>query len=197
MAIIDFNPDKPTPEDIQRIYEECMEGIEVKFDPLKNTAYAADFDFLSPKEIEKEKKRMLEEVSLRSAFFLLAYIETIFRTDFVMRIESHKKGYTDVLTKAYKKIYNPKLRPYSYSLTDVIFKSWRQYVIGKPNSTEMQDILRNLPQYFDFRNWMAHGRYWIYRESNYYRKYNYFEIRDLKDRIELYFGRFLKKKVFS
>lgn len=196
MAIVDFNPDKPTPEDIHRFYLESMEGIEYKFDPLKNPAYAADFDFLSPQEIAERKRTMLEEVSLRSAFFLLAYIETLFRTDFILRIESQKKGYTDVLTKAYKEIYNPRLRPYTYSLTDVIFRSWRQYVIGKPYSTEMQDILRNLPQYFDFRNWMAHGRYWVYKESNYFNKYNYMEIRDLRDKIDQYFGPFLKKKTF-
>ena len=197
MAIVNFNPDKPNPDNIQKVYEECTKGIEIKFDPHRNPSYIADFAFYSKKEIEREKSKMLEEVSLRSAFFLLAYIENLFRTDFVIRVESHKKGYTDVLTKAYKKIYNPAVRPYSYSLTDTIFKSWRQYVNGKPNSKEMQDILRNLPQFFDFRNWLAHGRYWVFKESNYLKKYNYLEIRELKDRIELYFGEYLKKKTIS
>ncbi len=70
------------------------------------------------------------------------------------------------------------------------------YVVNKPNSKEMQDILRNLPQYFDFRNWMAHGRYWKYKESNYFNKYNYLQIQILNALIQKYFGPYLKKKSF-
>lgn len=92
MAIVNFNPDKPNPDNIQKVYEECTRGIEIKFDPHKNPSYIADFAFYTQKEIEREKSKMLEEVSLRSAFFLLAYIETLFRTDFVIRVESQKKG---------------------------------------------------------------------------------------------------------
>ncbi len=196
MVIVNFNPDKPLPEDIQKFYDESQAGIESKFDITQNPNYKADFAFLPPEEIEKQKKQLLDELSLRSSFFLLAYIESLFRTDFVLRLESNKKGYTDVLTKAYKNIYTPGHKPYTYSLTDVIFKEWRGYVVNKPNSKEMQDILRNLPQYFDFRNWMAHGRYWKYKESNYFNKYNYLQIQILNALIQKYFGPYLKKKSF-
>lgn len=197
MANFNFNPDKPDPNDIKRIYDECKAGIELYFDPEANKSYTATFINMTQEEIKARKRQEIDELSLRSSFYLLAYIESLFRTDFILRIQSHKKGYTDVLTRSYKQIYNPAQRLYSYSLTDVIFKNWQQYVIGKPHSKEMQDILRNLPQYFDFRNWVAHGRYWVFKETNYAKKYNYLQIQILLGNIEFYFGPFFMKSHIS
>lgn len=195
MATFNFNPEKPTPESIKRMYEECKAGIELYFDPERNPSYLADFAALTDTEILERKEKELEELSLRSSFFLLAYIESLFRTDFILRIESHKKGKSDELTKSYKKIYNPAQRLYTYSLKDVIFDKWKTYVDEKIMSVQMQNIIRSLPQYFDFRNWMAHGRYWKFKEQNYLKKYNYLQIQILLGSIELYFGPFLKKLV--
>lgn len=194
MAIVDFNPDKPTPDDIKRVYDECKAGIDYKFDPNQNPYYSDDFALLTTEEINAKKRKMLDELSLRSSFFLLAYIETLFRTDFVVRVESHSKGRKDVLTKLYKNEYNPAKKVYSYSLIDFIFENWKLYADNLPYSKEMLDILRNLPQYFDFRNWIAHRRYWRFKESNYMRKYNYVQIQILLGDINQFFGPFLKKK---
>lgn len=193
MAIVEFNPDKPGPDDIQRIYEECLAGIERKFNPTQNPTYTDDFALLSPETIEARKRKVFDEVSLRSSFFLLAYIETLFRTDFVLRIELRNK---DKLSRMYREAYNPTLKIFSYSLTDFIFDKWKVYADNLPHSKEMLDILRTLPQYFDFRNWMSHGRYWIYKESNYIRKYNYLQIQILLANIDRYFGPYLLKKAF-
>lgn len=194
MAIVEFNQAKPLPEDIQRFYEDCKAGIERKFNSSLNTSYLQDFALLTPEAVTERKIMSLDELSLRSSFFLLAYIETLFRTDFLIRVESHKKGRKDELTKMYKNAFNPAKKVYSYSLTDFIFEKWKLYAMNLPYSKEMLDILRNLPQYFDFRNWMAHGRYWMYKESNYMRKYNYRQILMLLGDINLYFGSYLKKK---
>lgn len=197
MKLVDFNIDRPTPDKIWEVYVQCLKGLEIYFDPSKNPNFDIDFEGLSQDEVDKLKREMGEELSIRSSFYLLAYIESLFRTDFILRLESNKKGYTDVLTKAYKGLYKSGSRPYSYSLTDVIFKSWKTYVKGKRNQSVMLDILNTLPQYFDFRNWMAHGRYWIPKESNYKSKYNYQQILMLQSKIEQYFGEYLKKKNFG
>lgn len=196
MAIVEFNPDKPGPDDIQRVYEECVAGIECKFNPTQNPTYADDFALLGPETIEERKRKMLDELSLRSSFFLLAYIETLFRTDFVLRVESHTKGRKDELTRMYKSEYNPAQKVYAYSLTEFIFNKWKLYANSLSHSKEMLDILRTLPQYFDLRNWMAHGRYWKYKELTFMRKYNYLQTKILLANINLYFGPFLKKKTF-
>lgn len=198
MKQINFNPDKPTPEDIEAFYEQCRSSIDTFFDPSKNHNFANDFPGLTDEERDDVKTGLLEELSLRSSFYLLAYIESLFRSDFALRVETNgKKKYQDVLTRAYKVEFNPARKIYSYPLGDVIFDNWKRYAVNKPNSKEMQDVLRNLPQYFEFRNWMALGRYWIFKENNNARKYNYTQTRILLAHIEQYFGPFLKSKNFG
>lgn len=197
MTLVNFNPAKPTPEEITKAYEECKAGIELYFDPSTNPLFNEVFANLTQTEIDRREKHTLDELSLRSSFYLLCYIESLFRMDFILRIESHRKGNNDALTKAFKSLYNPLKRPYTYSLVDDIFSNWKQYIINKPNSKEMTDILNTLPQYFDFRNWIAHGRYWIFNESNYLRKYNFTQILILLGNLEAFFGEYLKKKNYG
>ena len=198
MKLVNFNPEKPTPQDIELIYEQCRNGIELAFDEDFNPYIEDELPGFTIYERENIKQDLLNELSMRSSFYLLAYIETLFRTDFALRLETNnKKRYQDVLTQAYKQEYNPAKRIYSYSLVDVIFSNWKRFVINKPNSKEMSDILSILPQYFEFRNWMAHGRYWVFKENNYMRKYNYLQVKILFAHIEQYFGGLLKTKNFG
>lgn len=198
MKLVNFNPEKPTPQDIELIYEQCRNGIELAFDEDFNPYIEDELPGFTISERENIKQDLLNELSMRSSFYLLAYIETLFRTDFALRLETNnKKRYQDVLTQAYKQEYNPAKRIYSYSLVDVIFSNWKRFVINKPNSKEMSDILSILPQYFEFRNWMAHGRYWVFKENNYMRKYNYLQVKLLLAHIEQYFGGLLKTKNFG
>lgn len=88
MAPFNFNPHKPGPEDIKRIYEECKAGIELYFDPQSNKSYTATFANMTQEEIKDRKRQEIDELSLRSSFYLLAYIESLFRTDFILRIQS-------------------------------------------------------------------------------------------------------------
>lgn len=198
MKLVDFNPEKPTPEDIQAVYERSCKGIEAWFDPAFNPNLANSLPGFTEQEREEIKRDLLDELSMRSSFFLLAYIETLFRTDFVLRLETNnKKKSQDVLTRSYKLEYNPTKRLFSYSLVDVIFANWKHFVLNKPNCKEMTDILNTLPQYFDFRNWIAHGRYWVFKESSNIHKYDYTHIRILLAHIEKYFGGLLKEKNFG
>lgn len=196
MEIVKFNPDRPSPEDISRFYEEGKMGIDRRFDSSANPTFEGDFVGLTSREMEDLKIQELSELSLKAAFFLLTYIESLFRTDFILRLETGRKG-KDQLTKEYKRIYKQGTKIYSYSLKDVIFANWKVYVSNKSKSKELTDILNVLPQYFDFRNWMAHGRYWRFKESNYALIYNYESVRLLLLNIETYFSPLLKKKNFG
>ncbi|MBQ4406624.1 MAG: hypothetical protein II852_06410 [Bacteroidales bacterium] len=193
MKLIEFNPDKITPEEIDDYYHKTLKLIDFAFDEHLNPDYNNDFLGLTPSEIDAKKERMLNELSIESAFLLLAYIESLFRTDFILRLESGRKGAADGLTKTFKSIYEPNKKPYMYSIVDDIWANWKLFA----HSKEMRDILNNLPQYFDFRNWVAHGRYWKFKESNYVRKYNYIQIKILLDNILVVFGKRLKYKNFG
>lgn len=194
MKLINFNPDKPTPEEIEDFYLQREEEINARFDTNINPRYNLDYGLWTEEQIIAEQKRMLNELSVRSSFFLLAYIETLFRTDFTLRLETNNgKRYQDNITKAYKELYVPGKRPFQYPLDDVIFKTWKENATSK----EMLDILNTLPQYFDFRNWMAHGRYFMIKEDNYLAKYNYQSVKMLLGKINQVFGKKFKYKNFG
>jgi hypothetical protein len=193
MKLIEFNPDKITPEEIDDYYHRAEKFIYIAFDKALNPDYEIDFLGLTSSEIELKRKKLLDELSIESSFFLLTYIEGLFRTDFILRLESGRKGVGNALTKAFKAIYVPDKKPYLYSLVDDIFENWKLCATSK----EMSDILNTLPQYFAFRNWIAHGRYWKFKESNYVKKYNYIQIKILLDKILSVFGKKLKYKNFG
>ena len=74
MAPFNFNPNKPEPEDVKRIYDECIAGIELYFDPQLNKSYTATFANMTQEEINDRKRQEIDELSLRSSFYLLAYL---------------------------------------------------------------------------------------------------------------------------
>ena len=188
---IQFSDNVLTPEEIEHYHKDMEKSIEMRFTREQNANYNGDFIGYTDEEVILSKKKLLQELSIEASFFLLAYIESLFRKDFILRINAGSKKYRDNITKEYKSIYDPTKRPYSYSLVDVIFRTWKQYVY--PNSKEMEDVLRTLPQYYDFRNWIAHGRYWVPKETNYMQKYSYLQIIILYDKIIALFGDKLKK----
>lgn len=188
---IQFSDNVLTPEEIEHYYRDVEKSIEMRFNKEQNANYVGDFLGYTDEEIISSKKELLQELSIEASFFLLAYIESLFRKDFILRINAGRKKYRDNITKEYKSIYDPNKRVYSYSLVDVIFSTWKQYV--SPNSKELEDVLRTLPQYYDFRNWIAHGRYWVPKETNYIQKYSYLQIVILYDKIKALLGDKLKK----
>ena len=191
MIPIQFSDNVLTPEEIEHYYRDMEKSIEMRFNKEQNANYVGDFLGYTDEEIISSKKELLQELSIEASFFLLAYIESLFRKDFILRINAGRKKYRDNITKEYKSIYDPNKRVYSYSLVDVIFSTWKQYV--SPNSKELEDVLRTLPQYYDFRNWIAHGRYWVPKETNYIQKYSYLQIVILYDKIKALLGDKLKK----
>lgn len=188
---IQFSDNVLTPEEIEHYYRDMEKSIEMRFNKEQNANYVGDFLGYTDEEIISSKKELLQELSIEASFFLLVYIESLFRKDFILRINAGRKKYRDNITKEYKSIYDPNKRVYSYSLVDVIFSTWKQYV--SPNSKELEDVLRTLPQYYDFRNWIAHGRYWVPKETNYIQKYSYLQIVILYDKIKALLGDKLKK----
>lgn len=194
MKLVDFNPDKPNPDDIEHWYRMSKDCIDNYFDK-SNPSYEERFLFKSEEEVKRQHKDELDELSLKASFFVMTYIESLFRTDFVLRLESGSRKWKDQLTKHFKHdVYVSTKKVYQYSLVEDIIGGWKIYSFP---TKEMMDILNTLPQYFDFRNWMAHGRYWIFKEDNYQRKYNYEQMVIMLGKIERGFKHKLKTKNFG
>ena len=189
MKLVNFNKLKPTLSDIDEYYQSALSAIESYYDDKLNLNYKRLFDKMSQSEVDEKHIQSLNELSMEAGLMLLAFIESEFRTDFVKRIEN-RKGKLVGLNKYFRDDYNPACPIYQYSLSS-IFHGWKNYYGNC--SKAMTDILNTLPQYYDYRNWIAHGRYWVYKESNYQSKYKYQALQMMAYNVLSEFnGKFLK-----
>jgi len=107
----------------------------------------------------------LEETDQRSAFFILASLERAFRDDYERRCKRRMK---DDLSRAFRAMY--KYRKARVSLEEDIFEAWREHSSGS------RPLIGELRGAFNFRHWLAHGRY---GEPNLGRKYDFDSVYDL------------------
>jgi len=166
MKPIQWNNSGKDVDSIIKFYESTKYAIELFHNPNGNKNFASDFLYKTYIEIEQEKMKCLNELSIEAGFVLLAYLEGVFRKDFMIRILRHKRK--DQLSVYFLDTYKSERKLYQHPL-EYIFKAWRNK--GSGLSDKIREMLRSLQQYYDYRNWVAHGRYWEFKESNYLRKY--------------------------
>jgi|ERR1019366_2367409 hypothetical protein len=102
----------------------------------------------------------IEETDLRSAFFVLTALEAAFRIDYLYRCRKKMK---DDLSRAFRLIY--KDRGKNATLDEDIFGTWK-----RKSSAPGPRLIEDLRGAFNFRHYLAHGRYW---ESKLGRKYDF------------------------
>jgi hypothetical protein len=105
---------------------------------------------LSREELRVLESARLEETDAQCALTVLAAVEAAFRIDYQIRCESKLK---DPLSRKFRDLY----RKYQMrvSLEDDIFEIW------KDESRETKSLIGNLKGAFNYRHWLAHGRYWV------------------------------------
>jgi hypothetical protein len=110
----------------------------------------------------------IEETDLRSAFFVLAALEAAFRVDYLYRCQKKEK---DDVSRAFRAIY--KEREANANLDEDIFETWK-----RKSSAPGPRLIGELRGAFNFRHYLAHGRYW---EPKLGRKYDFNFIYSLAD----------------
>lgn len=110
----------------------------------------------------------IEETDLRSAFFVLTAVEAAFRIDYLCRCQKKMK---DELSRAFRAIY--KDREENVSLDEDIFETWKE-----KSCAPGPRLIGELRGAFNFRHYLAHGRYW---EPKLGRKYDFNFIYSLAD----------------
>jgi len=128
-------------------------------------SFSVRFFGLRPEEILAEFNARIEETDQRSAFFVLTSLEAAFRLDYECRCRKRMK---DPLSRAFRAIY--KERETKVRLDEDIFEAWREHLAGS------RRLIGELRGAFNFRHWLAHGRY---EEPNLGRKYDFNSVYDL------------------
>lgn len=171
-----FNDHNQSLETLESYYEEVRAAIDLKYSRY-NPYYTSDFATMTDSEIEAERDENYKELSCEASMAILAFVESLFRTDFIIRCELKK---SDKLSKRYRHTYNPAKRIYTYSYNDLVLDGWTEY---RPDA---KNLINELKEANNYRNWLAHGRYWQLKDNP--AKYKIEKIRDLAHRIQMFFG---------
>jgi len=159
-------------EEIEKFYNETEQSVLTRFSKDKNSSFEADFNTLSEQEINDLRETLLKELSLTASFQTLACIESVFRTDFIIRCQ-RRDG--DDLSKDFYSIYNPTARAYSYRLKEDIIDVWKKH------HSALKPLLDQINEAFSFRNWFAHGRYWNLAEKVNLQKFDFNGVSMIRD----------------
>ena len=164
--------DPPALHQIAAHHAILEDAVRLFYSPA-NPRYAELFAFDTPDEVRDKRDATLHETRAASAMTLLASIEASFRVDYLQRNYAKKK---DALSREFRDLYREKQQ--RVSLSDDILQAWRDHSDVTP------ELVGDIRSAFRYRDWLAHGRYWIAKLG---RQYDFETIYDLGRTVELAF----------
>ena len=137
-----------TLDEVSSYYDNSKEAIEQYYNPsIVNPSFVG----LSPREVRAKRDKLLKELSIECGMMLMSAVEAAFRSDFVLRCRKSKKEQIDrdfkIVLERVKELYQVRIKE------DLIDRWAEEYPADRHNFS----LLKNR---FDYRNWVAHGRYW-------------------------------------
>ena len=137
-------------EKITKQYSSVENSIELYFS-RNNPHFSQIFSLYSHQELIGERTACLLEHRLGTSMTVLAAVEAAFRIDFELRCRNTN---ADPISTELRAIRRGRTQQ-SISFTREILNGWEQaFPAGRQAITAMRDA-------YQFRNWLAHGRYWI------------------------------------
>jgi hypothetical protein len=158
---------------------EDIEGYYVDSEDSLNSFYNVDFESgeisakffgYSKEDVFGELKERKEILDRMCSLELLAAIEARVKIDYIIRGQDKLR---DDLSKKIRVVYDSKEN--RASLKDDIISVWRT------ERPEHKTRLDNLGLALDYRNWLAHGRYWQPNRSPHIHRYDFLSIYSLAE----------------
>jgi hypothetical protein len=134
--------------EIAEHHQDLESSLRLYFSAASPT-FAVRFFGHSNTEVAEVLGERIDEAELTSTLAVLASLEAAFRIDYLQRCYQRGK---DPVSRAFREIYKEKQQ--RASLDRDIFETWRN------NASVPRSIFRELHDAFNFRHWLAHGRYW-------------------------------------
>jgi len=123
---------------------------------------------LTKDEIEKEIKEKQLMLERMCSLELLAALEARIKIDYIHRVKARFK---DNLSRDFRQLHRKKQNKASL-VDDLLY-------LRKKNTNGNQKEINELINAIDYRNWLAHGRYWIPKKAAHINKYDYLSIKTL------------------
>jgi hypothetical protein len=176
---VSLSNDHSSIEEIEEFYVDSETALTYYFNPSSFKEIPSHFVGYTKIEFDNELKTRKETLDRMCSLEVLAAIEARFRVDYILRCERKKK---DILSRKLREIYQVKAN--RASLVDDIVATWKQLF------PEHKTRLDNLGKALDYRNWLAHGRYWQSVKTPHIYKYDYLALftlaSDILSNMDLY-----------
>jgi hypothetical protein len=160
---------------IAEYHNDVVDSLRLYFSEI-SPSFGTRFFGRRPEEIAAELATRLEETDLRSAFFILASLEADFRVDYEYRCQKKLKG---DLSQAFRTIYQSRRRNArvgrNVSLDEDILETWKE-----KSPAPVPRLIGELRGAFNFRHWVAHGRYWKPKHGG---KYDFDDVYSLAESV--------------
>jgi hypothetical protein len=166
---ISFSKKHLSLSEISSYYSDCEKALILYFSP-KSVDFNDRFIGYTISEVEAKLRLRINELEQSTSFLILSSLEAQFRMDYLKRCYEKKK---DNLSKAMRDIHQQK--PNRASLEDDILKLWKQVY------PEHKQVISSVISALQYRNWLAHGRYW---DAKFGRKYSYPFLYNLAEEVE-------------
>ena len=147
--------------DVAAYHQDAESSLRLYFTP-GNPTFVARFAGYVPSELAEELAERLNETDLRSALAIMTRIEAAFRIDYRQRCKKKQPDGVSIAFRRLRKAYGAS--DWQVPLERKIFETWRTVY---PDTSRLIGELKGA---FQFRHWLAHGRYF---EPKLGRKYDY------------------------
>jgi len=148
---------------IANSHSDVETGLRLRFSPLAPD-YSARFFGMSRDEVDAELRAALDEADTNAILTLLAAVEAAFRVDFALRVQRRLKDKVSRSCRDLQKEKDRKGKRNRVSFEDEILEIWQV------NDPAASAAVANVRSAFNYRHWLAHGRYWVPRLG---RQYSY------------------------
>ena len=149
---------------IAAYHRDVLSSLRLYFSSSSPT-FAAQFAGNTEQEVRETLGSRIGESDIRSTFATLTSLEAHFRIDFEFRCKNKKPK--DALTDYFRNV--KKNRKEGVRLDEDILEGWKEYTDVK------NSLIGDLRGAFNFRHWVAHGRYWTPKLGRKY-DFNYVQL---------------------
>jgi hypothetical protein len=160
-----FSKQHPQLQHLARWYKDAEKSLRLYFSPAA-PSFSVNFANYTPDQVNSELNDRLAELEMATALSIFSAIEAAFRIDYLQRCYRKEK---DSMSREFRRLH--KKKGVRVSLEDEIFDVWKRHAIG------VNFIIGALRAAFNFRHWLAHGRYWVPR----FQKYDYLAVYSLAE----------------
>jgi hypothetical protein len=143
----------PHPRDVWDYYQRSLEAIDALHRSLKPpsmVAMGSRFFAMTGDEVEQSIRAMIRELEYEVVMTLTAGFEALIQVDFRKRVAAKRK---DPVSRRMHKLVGRRDRP-KWIPVEHLLKIWKE-CHGKAQ------VIGQFNQLLEFRNWLAHGRYWV------------------------------------